>query len=122
MIDESMKTVTTQSAFFCNDANKTKLITMLVKKFKDKDIKTRQAIADRLIVETAFLETGLSHPVVVIRTDTDILVMLTSLAPAGSDMYMLCSANPQSPQHNTHSRSCWQEESTPALYAFCDRM
>ncbi|KAG1651513.1 Glutamate receptor ionotropic, delta-2 [Nymphon striatum] len=98
MIDESMSTVTTQSEFLSNDANKTKLITMLVKKFNNKYIKTIQAIADadRLIVETAFLETGHSHPVVVIGIDTDILIMLTSLAPAGSDMYILCSINPLS--------------------------
>ena len=58
MIDESMKTVTSQSAFFNNNTNKSKLITMLVNKFNDRNIKTRQANADadRLIVETAFLE------------------------------------------------------------------
>ncbi|KAG1695752.1 Alpha-catulin [Nymphon striatum] len=55
MFDESMQTVTTQSAFLSNDRNKTRLISMLVQKFKDKFIKTRQATADadRLIVETA---------------------------------------------------------------------
>ena len=71
---------------------------MLVNKFNDRNIKTRQANADadRLIVETAFLEIRNSYPIVVIANDTDILVMLTSLAPAGSDMYMLCSTNPTS--------------------------
>ncbi|KAG1667826.1 hypothetical protein GQR58_018190 [Nymphon striatum] len=58
MFDESMQTVTTQSAFLSNDRNKTRLISMLVQKFKDKFIKTRQATADadRLIVETALSE------------------------------------------------------------------
>ncbi|KAG1698819.1 hypothetical protein GQR58_005644 [Nymphon striatum] len=39
MFDESMQTVTTQSAFSSNDRNKTRLISMLVQKFKDKFIK-----------------------------------------------------------------------------------
>jgi len=46
MFDESMQTVTTQSAFLSNDGNKTRLISMLVQKFNDKFIKTRQAAAD----------------------------------------------------------------------------
>jgi len=68
----------------------------LYKKFNDKFIKTRQAAADadRLIVQTALSESGYSHPVVVIGTDTDLLVMLISLAPPDCDMYMLCSTNP----------------------------
>lgn len=96
MFDESMQTVTTQSAFLSNDGNKTRLISMLVQKFNDKFIKTRQAAADadRLIVQTALSESGYSHPVVVIGTDTDLLVMLISLAPPDCDMYMLCSTNP----------------------------
>ena len=96
MFDESMQTVTTQSAFLSNDGNKTRLISMLVQKFNDKFIKTRQAAADadRLIVETALSKTGYSQPVVVIGTDTDLLVMLISLAPPDCDMYMLCSTNP----------------------------
>ncbi|KAG1706167.1 Carcinine transporter [Nymphon striatum] len=96
MFDESMQTVTTQSAFSSNDRNKTRLISMLVQQFKDKFIKTRQATADadRLIVETALSESGNSHPVVVIGTDTDLLVMLISLAPPDCGMYMLCSTNP----------------------------
>ena len=51
MIDESMKSVTSQSAFLNNNTNKSKLITILVNKFNDKNSETR------LIVETAFLET-----------------------------------------------------------------
>ncbi|KAG1690321.1 hypothetical protein GQR58_007650 [Nymphon striatum] len=96
MFDESMQTVTTQSAFLSNDRNKTRLISMLVQKFKDKFIKTRQATADadRFIVETALSESGNSHSVVVIGTDTDLLVMLISLAPPDCGMYMLCSTNP----------------------------
>jgi hypothetical protein len=96
MFDESMQTVTTQSAFLSNDGNKTRLISMLVHKFNDKFIRTRQAAADadRLIVETALSESGQSRPVVVIGTDTDLLVMLISLAPPDCDMYMLCSTNP----------------------------
>lgn len=96
MFDESMQTVTTQSAFLSNDGNKTRLISMLVQKFNDKFIKTRQAAADadRLIVQTALSESGYSHPVVVIGTDTDLLVMLISLAPPDCDRYMLCSTNP----------------------------
>ena len=96
MFDESMQTVTTQSAFLSNDGNKTRLISMLVQKFNDKFIKTRQAAADadQLIVETALSKSGYFHPVVVIGTDTDLLVMLISLAPPDCDMYMLCSTNP----------------------------
>jgi len=96
MFDESMQTVTTQSAFLSNDGNKTRLISMIVQKFNDQFIKTRQAAADadRLIVETALSKSGYSHPVVVIGTDTDLLVMLISLAPPDCDMYMLCSTNP----------------------------
>ena len=98
MIDESMKADTSQSAFLNNNNHKSKLIIMLVYKLNDKNSKTRQTIADadRLKVETASLETRYSYPIVVITTDTDILVMLTSLAPACSDMYMLCSTNPTS--------------------------
>ena len=48
-------TVTTQSAFLSNDGNKTRLISMLVQKFNDKFIKTRQAAADadRLLYQRA---------------------------------------------------------------------
>ena len=41
MIDESMKAVTSQSAFLTNNTNKSKLNTMLVNKLNDRNIKTR---------------------------------------------------------------------------------
>lgn len=111
MFDESMQTVTTQSAFLSNDGNKTRLISMLVQKFNDKFIKTRQAAADadRLIVQTALSESGYSHPVVVIGTDTDLLVMLISLAPPDCDIvHALLNQSYSTLQHHSHPKCSWQ--------------
>ena len=89
-----------------------------------KNIKTRRAIADadRLIGETVFMETRNSYPIVVIANDKDILVMLTSLAPAGSDLYMLCSTNPTSLYNITLVKRLLVIKTKPAFCALCDRM
>ena len=116
MIDESMKAVTSQSAFLNNNTNKSKLITLLVNKFNDRNIKTRQAnaYADRLIhviVETAFLEIRNSYPIVVIANDNADV----SRTCWFRHVYALLNKSHITLQHNTYSRGCfvrsWKEES-----------
>ena len=98
---------------------------MLVQKFNEKFIKTRQAAADadRLIVETDLSEGGYSHPVVVIGTDTDLLVMLISLTPPDCDMYMLCSTNPIALYNITLIQNAVDnKKNTPAFCPLSDGM
>ncbi|KAK3895922.1 hypothetical protein Pcinc_000395 [Petrolisthes cinctipes] len=57
-------------------------------------MKQAQAGADALIVSTALSLTASGKPVVVVGTDTDLLVMLVTLATANMDLYMLCCKNP----------------------------
>lgn len=96
LFDEEMKTVTTQASFLANRANKSRLIRMIRRKFEHHRINTKQAEADAdsLIATTGLtLARSESKPVVVIGTDTDLLVILVSQVTPGMSMYM-CGNNP----------------------------
>ena len=70
-----------------------RLIKALTPVLQNAGIIVKQAVsdADTLIVETAFQRATSSHvPVVVVETDTDILVVL--IARATSCMHIICSA------------------------------
>ena len=57
-------------------------------------VKQTDADADSLIVSTALALAGSSKPVVVVSTDTDILVMLVTQVVLNMDLHMLCQKNP----------------------------
>ena len=57
-------------------------------------VKQAMADADSLIVSRALLLAESGKPVVVVGTDTDILVMLVTQALTNVDVYMLCRKNP----------------------------
>ena len=57
-------------------------------------VKQAQADADALIVSTALSLAESIKPVVVVGTDTDLLVMLVAQATTDMDLYMLCCKNP----------------------------
>ena len=57
-------------------------------------VKQAQADADALIVSTALSLAESIKPVVVVGTDTDLLVMLVAQATTNMDLYMLCCKNP----------------------------
>ena len=62
----------------------------------DVDIQTIQAPADAdaLIVSNALSVAETPKTVIVVGTDTDLLVMLVHLSAPSMDLYMLCSRNP----------------------------
>ena len=96
IFNEETKIVTTQASFLANGANKSKLIKMIRKKFEHHRIRTDQADADAdaLISTTALtLAKSESQPIVVIGTDTDLLVILVSQITPGMSVYM-CGHSP----------------------------
>jgi len=96
IFNEETKIVTTQASFLANGANKSKLIKMIRKKFEHHRIRTDQADADAdaLISTTALtLAKSESQPIVVIGTDTDLLVILVSHITPGMSVYM-CGHSP----------------------------
>ena len=97
LFDENMETMTTQAAFLANGLNKMRLITMLSNKFFLSGIQVQkaEADADRLIVSSSLSAAKESpgRPVVVIGTDTDLLVMLVAQATSEMANYM-CISNP----------------------------
>ncbi|KAK3894781.1 hypothetical protein Pcinc_001503 [Petrolisthes cinctipes] len=96
LFDQNMKTTTTQAAFLANNHNNERLIEMLSGLLNEAGIQMKQAQADTdaLIVSTALSLTASGKPVVVVGTDTDLLVMLVTLATVNMDLYMLCCKNP----------------------------
>ena len=96
LFDKNMQTTTTQAAFLANNNNKGHLIQMLTGILIQVGIQVKQAEADAdsLIVSTALSLAECGKPVVVVGTDTDLLVMLVTLASTKVDMYMLCCKNP----------------------------
>ncbi len=63
---------------------------MLSKRLTNKGISVKQAEADSLIVSTAWsIAEYQSKPVVVIGTDTDLLVMIVAKATPKTDMHMM---------------------------------
>ena len=89
---ENMQTTTSQTVFLANSQNKSRLIVML----NDVGIQTVQAPADAdaLIVSTALAVAETPKTVIVVGTDTGLLVMLVPLSAPNMDLYMLCSRNP----------------------------
>ena len=89
---ENMQTTTSQTVFLANSHNKSRLIVML----NDVGIQTIQAPADAdaLIVSTALSVAETPKTVIVVGTDTGLLVMLVHLSAPNMDLYMLCSRNP----------------------------
>lgn len=96
MFDQHMHTTTTQAAFLANSNNKKSLIDMLSSMMTQSGIAVKQASADAdaLIVSTALSLAESGEPVVVVATDTDLLVMLVNQASSDMDLYMLCCMNP----------------------------
>lgn len=96
LFDQTMHTSTTQAAFLANSNNKRSLIEMLSSMLNQSGIAVKQASADAdaLIVSTALSLAESGEPVVVVGTDTDLLVMLVAQATTDMDLYMLCSTNP----------------------------
>ena len=92
-----MKTTTTQKAFLANSKNKARLIVKLTTELQHAGVIVKQdtADADHLIVSTAMtLAQTERKPVVVVGTDTDLLVMLVSQCSSDMDIHMLCHRNP----------------------------
>ena len=94
--DENMQTTTSQTAFLANSHNKSRLIVMLNGLLNDVDVQTSQspAHADTLIVSTALSVAESPKTVIVVGTDTDLLVMLVHLSAPNMDLHMICSRNP----------------------------
>ena len=95
VIAPNLPTTTTQAAFLGNNCNKARLIDTLSLVLTSTGITVNQAEsdADTLIVSTAFQMAEGSErdqPVVVVGTDTDLLVMLVARATSSMDMFMLC--------------------------------
>ena len=99
-----MKTITTQKAFLANSKNKARLIVKLTTELRHAGVIVKQdtADADHLIVSTAMtLAQTERKPVVVVGTDTDLLVMLVSQCSSDMDIHMLCH------QPSPFTISCW---------------
>jgi len=78
------------------EKNKDRLITNLMTKFHSLGLTIKQSIADAdwLIVSTAMSVAGSENsPVVVVGTDTDLLVMMIAQATPIMDLYMLFGQN-----------------------------
>ena len=98
IVAPNLPTTTTQGAFLGNNNNKTRLIQTLYTELSSIGIIVMQAEsdADTLIVSTALhmAESDCNRPVVVVGTDTDLLVMLVARATSSMDLYMMCHINP----------------------------
>ena len=93
----NMKTTTSQKSFLQNQKNKSRLITYLTPELQKCDIQVKQhhADADPLVIKTVLSTASVSdRPIVVVATDTDILVMLVTLAPTDLNIQFLSSRNP----------------------------
>ncbi len=92
-----MKVTTPQKEFLANSENKARLIEKLMEHFQIRGLNVKQSIADAdyLIVSTAMCTAQTKClPVVVVATDTDLLVMLVSQATSDMDIYMLYGRQP----------------------------
>ena len=97
LFETDMKVTTTKTAFLANRNNKSRLIEHLISQFQGNGVLCKQhhADADHLIVSTAMAEASKeSRPVVVVGTDTDLLVMLVAQAMQDMEMHMLCQTEP----------------------------
>ena len=104
MFDEDMATTISQTAFLSNSHNKERLIDVVHHKMLTDGIVVKQADADAdsLIVSIA----GSSKPVVVVGTDTDILVMVVTQVVLNMDVPILCQKNPTMLYNFVTSETC----------------
>ncbi len=91
MFTSSMHTTTTQGEFLGNKANKSRLIDAITIKLHQAGVTVKQAVADAdtLIVTTALDKAKCGSKVVVVGTDTDLLVMLVARASSAMKLFML---------------------------------
>ena len=91
-----MKPTITQKPFLANSKNKAILIDKLRTELQRAGVLVKQdpAVAAHCIVSTALtLAQRERKPVVVVGTDTDLLVMFISQSSSGMDIHMLCHRN-----------------------------
>jgi len=126
LFDENMATMTTQAAFLANGRNKMRLITMLSNKFSICGIQVQQAEADadRLIVSSSLsLAKGSpERPVVVIETDTDLLVMLVAQATSEMAIYMSVNSPPCVYSILAIQKEIGEAKKTSHVHPCCNRM
>ena len=86
----SMQTTTTQEQFFGNKSNKSRLIQALSTHLRKMGIEVSQAVsdADVLIVSTILQLAESEHTVVLVGTDTDLMVMLVARAMSSASLFM----------------------------------
>jgi len=92
IFDDNTPTATSQAAFLANSHNKNRLIQAVGEKMPMFGIRVKQAEADAdtLIISTALhVAESAEVPVVVIGTDTNLLVMLVARATPSTNVYML---------------------------------
>ena len=94
MFECDTKAATTHKTFLANRKNKARLIDKLTRELERAGVLMKQdpADADHLIVSTVLnLAQAERKPVVVVCTDTDLLVMLISESSSDMDIYICCS-------------------------------
>lgn len=91
LFDESMIATFTQASFLANETNKSRLISMLKKRFEASNFTVQQAAedADTMIVRTAINMASSFDSVFIVGEDIDLLVLLTALARAHPNVYFL---------------------------------
>ncbi|KAL8606327.1 hypothetical protein ACOMHN_050807 [Nucella lapillus] len=97
LFELDMSVTTHQNLFLANHRNKARLITKLMPKLESSDVTCSQspADADYLISNTALTSANLlDRPVVLVGTDTDLLVMLVDKADPTMDVYMQFTNHP----------------------------
>ena len=91
VFDETMSATMPKERFLSNDSNKERLISMLRPKLEEEGYRVKQAHedADTLIVSTAVDMAKHNEVVAIVGEDTDLLVLLTALAPPSSNIFLL---------------------------------
>ena len=90
LLDEATLVPVKQEKFLSNEGNKRRLIGMLCLAFQQHSIDVKQAVrdADVDIVKTALSKSSAYEQVLIIGDDTDLLVLLTGLAPNVNNVYL----------------------------------
>ncbi|KAJ8876185.1 hypothetical protein PR048_024094 [Dryococelus australis] len=89
--DSSTIIIVSQADFLSNGHNKARLISMLSQEFHSAGLKVHQAVADTdtLIVRTVLQEATKGREVIVVATDSHILIMLLARAHGGTSVHLL---------------------------------
>lgn len=89
--DETMTATMSKEHFLSNDNNKRRLISMLRGKLESEGFLVKVAVedADRLIVTTAIDIAQTSESVVIVGEDTDLIILLTALAPSSPHIVLM---------------------------------